>query len=340
MSIATAPAVPLAWTTTIDDAPVALHTAAGTVAVAGLDQGGWVLRGGQSCDRMPLPGGALSVAVSPDGERVAVVGPRGHGIIRPARGEAVATETGAWSAAARWASNDRVAIASGRRAVVLDAVGAAMWSTADAPSTVTDLLWMRSGRRLALAAYGGVYCHERHTLAPVETYPYLGSHLTLALSASGAWLCSGNQDASIHIWRTRDGDELTMAGYRSKVTRIAFDETGRWLAADGAPEATVWDFSGKGPAGTAPRMLARHERITALAWQPGAHAHLASGGSEGFLALWTADAGHPGGMIGPVRAFDLGSAIAALAWASPELLVLACEDGRIAALEVPGGPWR
>lgn len=340
MSVATAPTVPLAWTKTVDDAPVALHAAAGTVAVAGLDEGAWVLRGGQLCDRVSLPGGALSVAVSPDGERVAVVGPRGHAIARPTRGESVTTESGAWSAAARWATNDRVAIASGRRALVLDATGTPMWSTADAPSTVLDLLWMRNGRRLALAAYGGVYCHERHTPGPVETYPYLGSHLTLALSASGAWLCSGNQDASIHIWRTRDGDELTMAGYRSKVARIAFDPTGRWLAADGGPEVTVWDFAGKGPAGTAPRVLVAHERITALAWQPGTQAQLASGGSEGVLALWTADAGRPSGQLAPVRAFNLGSGIAALAWASPDLLVLACEDGRIAAVEVPGGPWR
>lgn len=51
---------------------------------------------------------------------------------------------------------------------------------------------------------------------------------------------------------------------------------------------TVWDFSGKGPEGTAPRSLRCHETVTALAWRPGAAGHLASGGADGTVALWHA----------------------------------------------------
>ncbi|MEU0434507.1 hypothetical protein ABZ153_23225 [Streptomyces sp. NPDC006290] len=43
-----------------------------------------------------------------------------------------------------------------------------------------------------------------------------------------------------------------MSGYLEKVSRIAFDDTDLWPAADGASDVTVCDFSGKGPEGTEP----------------------------------------------------------------------------------------
>jgi WD40 repeat protein len=131
-----------------------------------------------------------------------------------------------------------------------------------------------------------VYCFERHQTKPVTTYPYAGSHLALAIASTGRWITTGNQDATVHIWHARDGDELTMAGYPDKVTCLAFDPTGRYLANDGAPDVTVWDFAGKGPNGTSPRLLAADESATALAWQPGATPVLATGGEEGNLTLW------------------------------------------------------
>ncbi|MGQ0464525.1 MAG: WD40 repeat domain-containing protein [Sporichthyaceae bacterium] len=330
---------PVAWSVVLDDGVVAVHAVGDTVAVATAVEGATILREGQVLRHVRLDGGALAVALSPDATRVALAGPSEHALASVDSDAASTTETGAWSAAVRWAGNDRVAIASGRRALVLDAAGAPLWVTAPAPSTVTDLLWLRKGRRLAMAAYGGVLCHEKHTVVPVEEYSYLGSHLALTASPSGAWLCSGNQDASVHIWRTRDGDDLTMNGYRSKISRLAFDDTGRWMVCDGAPEATVWDFSGKGPAGTHPRSLPAHERITALAWQPGKNAQVATGGSEGRLAFWTADAGRPGDQLRPARAFDLHSPVVALAWSGADRLIVATENGRVAALATTAGRW-
>jgi WD40 repeat protein len=264
-----------------------------------------------------------------------VTGPGGHALWRRSDGRVREAATGAWSQAAAWAGPDRVAVASGRRALVLDPDGKQLWATELAASTVTDVAWLRSGRRLAVAAYGAVRCHERHQTAPVTTYPYIGSHLALAVAPTGRWICSGNQDASIHIWRTRDAGELTMSGYPEKISRLAFDDTGFWLAADGAPDITVWDFSGKGPAGTAPRSLRAHETITALAWRPGAAGHLASGDDDGTVALWRATSGRPEGRLRPVRTLGLGAAVAALAWAGPHLLVTADRDGRIEAHRLP-----
>ncbi|MGK5530438.1 WD40 repeat domain-containing protein [Streptomyces sp. URMC 129] len=339
MSATTAPGAGLgtAWSTTVDDAPVGLSARGGHLAVAGAAGIAWILDAatGDGAEALRLPGGLLSVALSPDAGHLAATGPTGYALWRRADGRITAPDTGTWSATAAWADSGRVAVASGRRALVLAADGREVWTTEPAASTVTDLAWMRDGRRLAVAAYGAVRAHERHTPAPVATYPYIGSHLALAVAPTGRWICSGNQDASIHIWRTRDGGELTMSGYPQKVARLAFDDTGRWLAADGAPDVTVWDFSGKGPAGTAPRSLQAHETVTALAWRPGSAGQLASGGDDGTVALWHASAGHPGARLRPARTLRGEAAVAALAWAGPGLLIAAHRDGRVRAHRLP-----
>ncbi|SDK06336.1 WD domain-containing protein, G-beta repeat-containing protein [Nonomuraea maritima] len=336
MSVTTPSAAP-AWEAAVDDAPVAIHVRRDLVAVAGAEGTVWLLdvASGAVTEALTLPGGLLDVALAPDARHLAAAGPLGHALWARDGGRASVFETGSWSSKAAWANMERVAVVSGRRALVLDAEGRELWAPEPAASTVTDVAWMRAGRRLAVAAYGAVRCHERHTPAPVATYRYVGSHLALAVPATGRWICSGNQDASIHIWRTRDGSELTMSGYPEKVSRLAFDDTGTWLAADGAPDVTVWDFSGKGPAGTAPRTLTAHETVTALAWRPGPAGHLASGGDDGTVALWRATSGRPQARLRPARTFAGAAAVAALAWAAPHLLIAAHRDGRVVAHRVP-----
>ncbi|MEY9938901.1 WD40 repeat domain-containing protein [Streptacidiphilus sp. MAP5-3] len=337
MSIAAALDVDTAWETVVDDAPVAVHAAAGLVAVAGADGTCWVLTGstGELVGTVTLPGGILAAQLSPDAEHLALAGPFGHALWKRATDTTVIAKTGAWSGAVRWAGPDKVAIASGRRAVVLAPDGRELWAIEPAPSTVTDLVWYREGRRLATAAYNGVRCYERHSARPVVEYPYLGSHLALAVAPTGRWICSGNQDASIHIWRTRDGGDLTMSGYPDKIARIAFDDTGYWFASDGAPDITVWDFSGSGPEGTRPRTLRAHETVTALAWRPGGAGILASAGAEGTLALWRATSGSAGARLHPAHARELDQAVTALTWAGSDLLVTADWQGRVQASRLP-----
>jgi hypothetical protein len=331
----------IVWDAAVDDAPVAISANGGLAAIAGAEGTAWALDAadGSPAGTITLPGGLLAAALSPGARHLALAGPVGHALWRRADGRAQVTESGAWSAAVAWADAYRVAVASGRRARVLTADGGQLWETGPAASTVTALAWLRGGRRLAVAAYGAVNCHEGYQAAPVAAYPYTGSHLALAVSAGDRWICSGNQDASIHIWRTRDAAELTMSGYPEKISRLAFDDTGTWLATDGAADITVWDFSGKGPRGTRPRQLRVHQAITALAWRPGPGGQLASGGDDGAVALWQATSGRPGGVLRPARILPPGSGapVAALAWSGPGLLVVAFRDGRVRAhhLDLP-----
>jgi WD40 repeat protein len=324
------------WHTSVDDAPVVLNTVGGLIAIGGAGGTAWLLEAatGQPRGTYLLPGGMLDVALAPDASHLAVTGPLGYGIWQARTGQAILRKSGQWSARAHWVTSDRVAIADGRTAVVLDSSGQELWRTVAAPSTVTDLAWLREGKRLAVTAYNGVYCHERHQAAPVTTYPYGGSHLTIAVTPNGRWICTGNQDASIHIWRARDGAELTMSGYPQKVSHLAFDATGRWLAADGAPEVTVWDFAGKGPAGSTPRLLPGHDGVTALAWRPGESGVLATGGREGNVFLWRPATGRPSRAMSPLRTWALGSEVSALAWPDPQHVVIATGDGQISCLSV------
>jgi hypothetical protein len=335
----------IGWTQQVDDAPVAITTADDLIAVAGAGGTAWVLdaRDGNPVATMTLPGGLLAADFSADGAHLALTGPNGHALWRRSDGRTLIFETGAWSNAARWsggrgaaaAYEPRLAVASGRRALIVDAEGTLLWRTDPCPSTVTDLRWLRAGRRLALAAYGGVYCHERHSGAPVAEYRYLGSHLRLAVDPAEKWLCSGNQDASIHIWRIRDAADLTMSGYPDKIARLVFDDTGRYLASDGSPDITLWDFSGKGPEGTRPKMLRAHETVTALAWRPGPDAILASSGDEGRLAVWRAASGRPGTRQRPAVEYEHDEPVTALAWSGPNLLVSAERGGTIRARPHP-----
>ena len=311
------------------------------VAVAGAEGGCWLLDAatGEPLEQFELTGGALSVSFSPDGRVLAVCGPMGFLLARADDGTVVHHVHAGWCADLAWTQR-RLAVATGRRIIVLNTAGVeeqtapvVVRTTAELPSTVTAVRWIRDGRSLLAAAYGGVYALQRHSPRPTHTYSYVGSHLALAVPAGERWICTGNQDRSVHIWRARDGEQLQMGGYPSKISRLVFDDTGRWLAVDGAPDITVWDFSGAGPRGTRPRELGAHTGIAALAWQPGSGAVLASYGNEGRLAIWHPAAEAPQRLQRPTSSREVGEDEAALRWLGMGTLVVADRGGTITRLD-------
>ena len=185
--------------------------------------------------------------LSPDGERLALTGPAGYGLCDTTTAECPAVETAAGErrALGRRRAGRTPWHPGGRSATGHRPEGRALW-TRPGPSTATDLRgcdpadawpWPRTRGATATSGTGRAGRAIRVSrLAPGAGDP-----------SSGRWITAGNQDASIHIWRTRDSEELTMSGYPDKVARLAFDDTGRWLAGDGAPDISVWDFAGKGP---------------------------------------------------------------------------------------------
>jgi WD40 repeat protein len=158
-----------------------------------------------------------------------------------------------------------------------------------------------------------------------------GSTLVVAWSPDGRYIATGDQDATVHFWVVKSGEDLQMWGYPTKVRELSWDGASRYLATGGGPAVTVWDCSGKGPAGTTPLSLEAHEDyVSALAFQ-GAGPLLASGGEDGIVALW-----RPGASKMPRALENLGAAVSGLAWSPDDRAVAAGgEDGGVAALEAP-----
>lgn len=337
---------PATWTTSVEDAPVALAVrpagpaGPGLLAVAGA-AGLLSVRdlAGRPVATASASGGLLTLAWSPDGAVLAAGGPEGS-YWWTAAGGLERLDTTGWCASLAWNEAGRLAVADGRSAAVFEAgppdhTPVLCWDTPEVASTVSAVLWLRLGRELALAAYGGLHAFAAGRRGPVRELAYAGSLLVAAASPDGRWLVSGNQDASIHVWRRRDGAELEMSGLPRKVTRLAFDSSGRWLAANGSPDSTVWDFSGRGPGGTAPRLLAAHsDGATALAWHPRS-ALVATGGADGVVALWDVPGAVPGRALGPAWSSRTasGAPVTALAWTpGGDTIVVAAADGTLAAV--------
>lgn len=321
----------LRWSVALEESVAALAPAGDRVAVATLDGAVTVLTDGRPDVVARHDGGALSLAWSPDGTRLASGGVDGAVRLLGAGG----TDVGGWVHALAWSPDgSRLAVAAGRSLVLLGAHGELLHRWDDQSSTVTDVTWSRDGSRVAAAAYGGLrwYAAVSTSLEPVRTFDWKGSLLVVRVSPDGRWVASGNQDASVHVWRLWSGEDAEMTGYPEKVDALAFDRTSRWMACGGTDEISLWDFSGKGPMGRGPRMLPGHDaQVSALDWQRDGDL-LGSAGRDGGLAIWSP--GPKGARTAPLVRADAGARVTAVRWAGPALL-FGTVEGRVGALEAP-----
>lgn len=334
-----------AWRAQVPESVSAVGWSADDERVAVADLGGQVTlldgRDGVVLDPGPAhDGGVLALAWQPGGPILATGGADGRvGLLGADRPEPRYLEIGGWVQALRWSrSGSHLAVAAGRALVLLDASGAVVARWNGQPSTVTDVVWSRDGSRVGCAAYGGLRWYavpapgSQPAPDPVRTFDWQGSLLLARVTPDGRWVASGNQDASVHIWRLWSGEDAEMAGYPEKVDVLAFDRTSRWMANGGTSEVHLWDFSGKGPMGRGPRTLPGHDgQLSALAWQPTGDL-LASAGRDGGLALWAPSA--PGPARSRVRTrLDAGARVTGLAWSPDGTRVVAgTVDGSVLAV--------
>lgn len=232
--------------------------------------------------------------------------------------EILALEAGAdWVERVAWSpSGQYLACAAGRHLTIWDFNDPSHPHQRFAPqqSTIADIAWKPCRENsheniLASCGYNGLAFWSPTNPEPTRKFDWKGSMLALAWSPDGKYIATGNQDSTIQFWNIESAKELHMSGYRAKIREISWDCSSRFLATGGSATAVVWDCSGKGPAGSTPRLLDYHSSLlTQLAFQHNGSL-LASGCNEGLLALWRA---HGETLLATAH---LGSAITQISWA-------------------------
>ena len=207
--------------------------------------------------------GTTAVSWHPDGKSIATAGQDGKvRLWDTATGqERAALDAGAaWVEHAAWGpKGDYLVSAAGKKLRLWKADGTLDRAYPDHAATVSDVAWSPRGKEFAVSGYGGVtVIRPDATEPPTTTFPWKSSILSVAWSPDGAMLAGGAQDASVHFWYVKSGEDLQMSGYPTKVRELAWDSKSRFLATGGGEMLIVWDCSGKGrPVGTAGLRAAR-----------------------------------------------------------------------------------
>ncbi|MBM3729572.1 MAG: WD40 repeat domain-containing protein [Actinobacteria bacterium] len=268
----------------VDVSPDGRHTVAGSVSghvcIAGA--------GDESRIIEAHDGDVVRAKWSPSGQLLASCGIDGALRIWDRSGSMVAeARHKGWATDLAWrTSGDEVAAGIGRHVVRLLANGMKTVQHEELPATVECVTWSKDGRRLFAGHYGGVTMLQG-SAKPVKTFRWKGAPLAVAASPDGKWVVTGNQDASLHVWKVADGSELQMTGFSTKVLLIAWSHNSQRLANAAMNEISEWDFSGRGPKGSKPiGMLGHSERITGLGYSPTDHTILGSVATDGSVCLW------------------------------------------------------
>ncbi len=232
---------------------------------------------------------------------------------------------GGWVGAIDVAPDGSVAIAHGRHLTVLGGA-----TSAPLPSTIASASWHPDGRRVAVGGFGFVRWHRDGQHDGDVDLVWGGAVESLVTSPAGTWMAAGTRGEIVYLWRIDGSGRVhALPCPTSNGRMVAFDGSGRWLAAGSKGGLAVFDLASvddlTGPSG---RLLPLFCRPHAMVWHPDAPLVVVGVEIEeeggGLLVIRCDDAAAPVGVL------DLGCVPTTLAW-SPggDGLAVAGDDGSV-----------
>ena len=237
-------------------------------------------------------------------------------------------EHAVWSAAGE--NGPHLAVSAGSKVTIWNQQGEPVDEPMTLPRAVVELAWVLGGTTLAIAISNTIFLRDPSPDDEGRFFAARDPIMSMAMSPSGKWLLTGNQDCSVHVWNTDNGAEMHMRGFAAKVRQLAWHRGSRWVATGGGPSIAVWDCSGRGPEGRTPTLLEWHtDAVSALHYQP-AGDWLASGARDGGVAVWS-----PTQREQLITGARIPSGVTRVAW-SPDgrLLAASGEAGEVQVLAV------
>ena len=291
----------------------------------------------ESGERADIHGGAILCAVlHPSGDGIVTGGDDGQ-VIWSRRGESgllAGADNGQWiDAIDASTGSGLIAFSAGKTVSVIDAADSVFRRDFVHERTVSGVAFDPKGRRIAASTYGGAALWFARIAQQKPTkLTWAGSHTGVAFSPDGAFVVTIMQDNQLHGWRLKDGKNLRMGGYPSKVRSIAFLSNGNLMATSGAQGAVLWPFIGaNGPMGREATEIGYDEgSLVTLVAARSTHGVLAAGLNDG--RVWLAD---PAGQGLNFLKAEKGAAITALAL-SPDArrVAWADEDGQTGVVDI------
>jgi WD40 repeat protein len=326
----------LTWTANLDDHVISLAAATSGQQIAAAGVEGKIClfdqATGAKCEIGEHSFGAKMVSFSRDAKFLTSAGQDGKIKLFDAEtGKLLKTlDAGAaWVEAVKWSPHSDIFVSTAGKFIRLWSEDGELLREYPAQnSTVADVVWSPASDKFVTACYGGLTQWRSDNAIPVHRYEWKGSTLVISWSPNGKYIATGDQDSTVHFWITKNGKDLQMYGYPTKVKELSWDATSRFLATGGGGYVTVWNCE-PSPEGTTPMQLKGHQNyLSALGFQPDGLL-LVSGDLDGKISLW--DIGREGKLQSSA---NLSGEITNINWISGNKFAAATSLGIVAVFSV------